>query len=48
MQKRFRHVRDRFHAYIGSDAKLMNILYQVRTGFATRFLFNRIKGLPAG
>ncbi|MEZ4668092.1 MAG: SDR family oxidoreductase [Anaerolineae bacterium] len=37
--------RDQFQVYIGRDAKMMNILYRLNPRFATRFMFNQMKGL---
>lgn len=37
--------RDKFQVYVGTDANLMNILYRISPRFATRFMFNRMKGL---
>lgn len=37
--------RDQFQVYIGNDAKLMNFLYRLSPKRATRFMYNRMKGL---
>jgi NAD(P)-dependent dehydrogenase (short-subunit alcohol dehydrogenase family) len=36
---------DKFQIYVGNDARLMNILYRINPKFATRFMFNRMKGM---
>lgn len=36
---------NKFHVYIGTDSTLMNILYRISPKWATRFMFNRMKGL---
>jgi len=40
--------RDQFQVYVGNDAKMMNYLYRLSPGYATRFMFNRMKGLLSG
>lgn len=37
--------RDQFQVYVGNDSKIMNILYRLNPGWATRFMFSRMKGL---
>lgn len=37
--------RDQFQAYVGRDAKMMNLLYRMNPRRATRFMFNQMKGL---
>ena len=36
---------DKFQVYIGNDARMMNYLYRLSPKRATRFMFNRMKGL---
>ncbi|MBZ0287530.1 MAG: SDR family NAD(P)-dependent oxidoreductase, partial [Anaerolineae bacterium] len=40
--------RDQFQVYIGNDAKMMNWLYRLSPRRATRFMYNRMKGLLPG
>lgn len=37
--------RDQFQVYVGNDAKMMNMLYRMSPKRATRFMYNRMKGL---
>ncbi|MCC6615761.1 MAG: SDR family oxidoreductase [Anaerolineae bacterium] len=37
--------RDQFQVYVGNDARMMNYLYRLNPGYATRFMFNRMKNL---
>lgn len=37
--------RDQFQVYVGNDAKMMNLLYRLSPRRATRFMYNRMKGL---
>lgn len=36
---------DKFQVYVGNDARFMNFLYRLNPKFATRFMFNQMKGL---
>lgn len=37
--------RDKFQVYVGNDSKLMNVLYRLNPGYATRFMYNKMKEL---
>lgn len=37
--------RDKFQVYVGNDSKLMNVLYRLNPGYATRFMYNKMKDL---
>ncbi|MFN8375479.1 MAG: SDR family oxidoreductase [Anaerolineae bacterium] len=37
--------RDQFQVYVGNDSKMMNVLYRLNPGYATRFMYDRMKAL---
>jgi short-subunit dehydrogenase len=40
--------RDQFQVYVGNDSKMMNIFYRLSPRWATRFMYNQMKGLLPG